>query len=149
MDLEEDEEERQLPTCPICAHIFYPGDREDGVNAHLASCARKARVTAATTASDTLAGTPGESTDDSRPSSGTTPERGSGIVNGRRKKRIGVQMSSGTASHLTIGLSGDDLGSVVASIEELAARGLSPTTALCDRAMQELLKSRCTFFLCW
>lgn len=46
------------------------------------------------------------------------------------------------ASSLVIGLKGEDLGSLVAAVEEFAARGMRPTVALCDRVMQTVYPSR-------
>ncbi|CAN0000443.1 unnamed protein product [Scytosiphon promiscuus] len=47
-------------------------------------------------------------------------------------------MPPSLSSSLVIGLRGDDLGSLVAAVAELSARGLRPTVTLCDRAMQAL-----------
>lgn len=41
-----------------------------------------------------------------------------------------------------ISLKGDDLGSLVCTVEEFAARGVRPTVALCDRTMQAIFSSK-------
>lgn len=51
-------------------------------------------------------------------------------------------MPASLSSSMTIGLKGEELGSLMASMAEFAARGVRPTVALCDRIMQEVYKSR-------
>eukprot|EP00752_Nemacystus_decipiens_P006657 g5985.t1 len=54
-------------------------------------------------------------------------------------------MPTSLSSSLMIGLKGEDLGSLVASVEEFAARGFRPTVPFCDRVMQEIFSSRCHY----
>ena len=52
-------------------------------------------------------------------------------------------MPMALSSALMIGLKGEDLGGLVSAVEEVVASGVRPTTALIDRAMQQIIKSRC------
>ena len=55
----------------------------------------------------------------------------------------GAPMPMVLSNALVIGLRGGGLESLVAAVEELVSSGMRPTEALCDRAMQQLIKSRC------
>lgn len=129
------QEEEDLPTCPICSAKFYSSERPEAVDAHLAACARKAAAADIQEKTESGTGTLDRAA--------SAAEEGIGGRN-RARRRTGrsVQMPSSISSHLTIGLSGEDIGSVVAAVEGLSARGQYPSSAMCDRTMQELLTSR-------
>ena len=55
----------------------------------------------------------------------------------------GAVMTKTLSSALSSVMNSGDFGSLATVVEELAARGVRPTVALCDRVMQEMLESRC------
>lgn len=119
-------EERELPTCPICCCVFYITESPEAVDAHLTSCSRKAAAAAA-------AAEAGEEA--TVAAVGSTGQTAAVVA-------ISSPMPMSLSSTMVIGLDGSDLGSLDAAVEELAVRGMRPTVALCDRAMQGMLKSR-------
>lgn len=123
------QDDREKATCPYCAQTFYNNERSEVIDAHLLSCAHKAAATAIQVSSASKSTVP----------SVTEPD---GVGRSNVGSILAVQMPSGISSMLTIGVGGDDLGSIVTTLQELSARGLYPSPTLCDRAMQELLKSR-------
>lgn len=56
--------------------------------------------------------------------------------------KTAVQMPSGISNMLAIGTSGDDLGTIVAAVQEFSERDICPNQKLCDRVVQEILRSR-------
>lgn len=119
--------EGDLPSCPNCCCSFYPTEQAEAVDAHLAACSRRA-------ASEAAEATKG-STEQEVPAARNTVGRVTMAT------AIGSHMPPSFSSSLAVGLRGSEYESVVA-VEEFAARGLRPTVALCDRVMQEMLKSR-------
>ena len=125
--------ERGRTTCPFCGSEFYSTEPRELINAHLATCSRKAAQEAASA-----------EVEEREPRSAavggidTKPARTSSAVRGG-----GAVMTKTLSSALSIDMKSGDFGSLAAVVEELAARGVRPTVALCDRAMQEMLESRC------
>lgn len=120
--------EGDLPSCPTCCCTFYPTEKPEAVDAHLSACSRWAASEA------------------EEAKKGSTQQEEVLAASNRVGKvsmatAIGSHMPPSFSSNLAVGLRGVEYESVVA-VEELAARGLRPTVALCDRVMQEMLKSR-------
>lgn len=118
-------EERERPTCPICCCVFYATERPEDVNKHLAACSRKATEA-----------TPQE---EKYQEEAKTAE--AAVIVSRPLSVMSPLFSRA----LVVGVCGNDLGSLAASVEELASRRVQPRPILCDRVMQGLLKSRCVF----
>lgn len=138
--------ERELPTCPICGCEFFSTDRAEDNDGHLAACSRKAAVAAELEAAAAAAG--GSSVPAQGEQSTTADASVSGKVAATGAAEVvavatsSSPMSPPFARTLMFQLDGADIGSVAAAAEEMAARGVRPTVALCDRVMQEMLKSR-------
>lgn len=116
--------ERGRTICPFCSSKFYSTESREAIDSHLAVCSRK--MAEAEAASSTGGDVAMAAEND--------------VFAGRED---GAVMTMSLSSALSIYVKGRDLGSLAAALEELAARGVRPTSALCDRVMQEMLESRC------
>lgn len=116
--------ERGRTVCPFCSSEFYSTESREAVDAHLAVCSRKMAETEATSS------TGGD----------VTRAVENSVFAGRED---GAVMTMSLSSALSIYVKGRDLGNLTAALEGLVAQGVRPTSALCDRVMQEMLQSRC------
>lgn len=129
--------ERGRTICPFCSSEFYSTESREAVDAHLAVCSRKMAEAEVTSSAGGVAH-----------SRGSTAAGGDVVARVAERSVIagrgdGTVMMMSLSSALSIYVKGHDLGSLAAALEELAARGVRPTSALCDRVMQEMLESRC------
>lgn len=152
-EVERDNSRDRLAAFAICPAMSSADvDKPDVVNAHLTSCTNRAtekeeisveekRASAVAAAVRVGFGSGG---------GGTRNGRGGevahdGRYNGRRRVTESVPMDTSVSSDLAILVGGDDVVSVVAALEGLSTRRLSPSARLCDSAMKTLLKSRWIF----